>query len=584
MNLKRKADISGAIIAGLILLTFVIAGFGVNRIRFGGTLHSANQQISDFNSDILPPPVYVIEPYLEATMLAHNIGDRIEHVTRLAKLEKDYDDRIAYWKASSIDPALREELLAQAEPSARAFWDELDHTMLPAAGRGDNAAMAASHDRLTQIYQRHRGAIDALVAHTARAQGDVAASSRTTLILVAGFLLVMALAIPALVIANNKFMSHSALTPLAQTAETMTRMAAGDYDANEVREHRQDEIGELTRAIEFFREAARGRRRDREAQARVVDILSKALAQLAEGNLTHRIAEDIPDEYALLRVRFNSALEQMGETLAAVRDSAAAVLNGANEIRAASDDLARRNEEQAASLEQTTGGMAGISTGVRETAGNAGEVRRAIGEAQDEAHAGSAVVSRAVEAMGGIERSAREITQIIDVIDGIAFQTNLLALNAGVEAARAGEAGKGFAVVANEVRALAQRSADAARDIKALINTSTREVDSGVALVGETGTLLAGIGTRITSINGLISDISDAADNQAQGITVISSSMVEMDKMTQKNAAMVEQATAAARSLAEAARELNGLIVRFRTADGEAAARSARLDDYARAA
>ena len=565
MSIQRKAQFGGAAIAFVILLTVIIAGLGVNRIRYGGTLHTANQQVNDFVADILPPPVYVLEPYLEATMIAHNPANWAEHAKRLDKLEQDYRQRTAFWKASTIAPDLRHQLEQESESSGMRFWTEIDQSLLPAAQHGDSAALAASYARLSAIYTEHRTQIDALVAAAERAQTELGESSRMTLHLVTGFLVVMALAIPTMVIFNIWYITNIALTPLGHTAETMTRMAAGDYDANEVHVHRDDEIGALTRAIEHFRENARARREGRREQERVVAVLSDALEHLAEGNLAHRIEGDIPASYEQLRERFNAALTRLGTTLLAVSESAHSVLNGANEIRAASDDLARRNEEQAVSLEQTTGAMGRITGGIRETAGSAGEVHQSITDAHREATEGGVVVTRAVEAMAGIERSAQEINQIIGVIDGIAFQTNLLALNAGVEAARAGDAGKGFAVVANEVRALAQRSADAAKDIKALITTSTGQVSTGVALVGETGTLLSGIVGRIATINELVSGISIAADGQASGMAVISNSMVEMDRMTQKNAAMVEQATAAARSLADAAQELNAMVGQFRT-------------------
>ena len=565
MSIQRKAQIGGAVIAFVILLTIIIAGFGVNRIRYGGTLHTRNQQINDFVADILPPPVYVLEPYLEATMLANNPASWPEHAKRLDKLEQDYKQRTAFWKASTIAPELRNQLEQQSEQSGERFWTEVDQTLLPAAQHGDAAAVAASYARLSAIYTQHRAQIDSLVIAAQNAQTELGASSETALHLIVGFLVVMALAIPAMVVFNIWYTTNIALTPLSHTAETMTRMAAGDYDANEVHEHRDDEIGALTRAIEHFRENARARRLGRKEQERVVGVLSDALEQLAEGNLAYRIEGDIPASYEQLRERFNSALIRLGTTILAVSESAQSVLNGANEIRAASDDLARRNEEQASSLEQTSNAMGRITSGIRETAGSAGEVHQSITDAHRQATEGGVVVTRAVDAMAGIERSAQEINQIIGVIDGIAFQTNLLALNAGVEAARAGDAGKGFAVVANEVRALAQRSADAAKDIKALITTSTEQVSTGVSLVGETGTLLSGIVGRIATINELISGISEAADGQASGMAVISNSMVEMDRMTQKNAAMVEQATAAARSLADAAKELNTMVGQFRT-------------------
>ncbi len=250
--------------------------------------------------------------------------------------------------------------------------------------------------------------------------------------------------------------------------------------------------------------------------------------------------------------------------IGAVRATASGVRTSSDEIRAASEDLALRNEQQAASLEETAASVGTTVSLTRQSADNAAGARHAIAQTHARATEGGEVVGKAVAAMGAIEQSAREITQIIDVIDGIAFQTNLLALNAGVEAARAGEAGKGFAVVANEVRALAQRSAEAARDIKALIDKSTAHVGDGVSLVGETGTLLAEIVNQVGAVTTQISDIAETAAAQASNLEQVNVAVGTIDRMTQQNAAMVEQATAATRSLSSEAQRLGELVAQFK--------------------
>ena len=256
-------------------------------------------------------------------------------------------------------------------------------------------------------------------------------------------------------------------------------------------------------------------------------------------------------------------MDAVAEVLSAVSEATAGINNGASDIRQASDDLSQRTEQQAASLEETAAAMDEITGTVRETAAGANRANTVVGETRIEAEHSGEVVRRAVEAMNGIERASAEIGEIISVIDGIAFQTNLLALNAGVEAARAGDAGKGFAVVASEVRALAQRSADAAKDVKAKIMASSEQVEVGVELVSETGKALQRIIGRIGEISTLVGTIAASAEQQSTGLQQVNTAVSEMDGVTQQNAAMVEEATAAARSLAEEADELARQIARF---------------------
>jgi methyl-accepting chemotaxis protein len=271
----------------------------------------------------------------------------------------------------------------------------------------------------------------------------------------------------------------------------------------------------------------------------------------------------LPADYAQVEKDFNAAIAALRETLATVTSSVQVISTGSSEIRAGSDDLSRRTEQQAASLEETATAMSQVTAMVQDTARSAREVNTTIAQTHEEASHGGAVVEQAVSAMSAIEKSSGEISQIISVIDGIAFQTNLLALNAGVEAARAGDAGKGFAVVANEVRALAQRSADAARDIKLLITTSTEQVGVGVNLVGETGTMLTRIVGRVGEVSDIITRIAASAEKQSASLVQVNSAVSEMDRMTQQNAAMVEQSTAASRSLAGEANELASMVARF---------------------
>lgn len=355
-------------------------------------------------------------------------------------------------------------------------------------------------------------------------------------------------------------------TPYVATVERMEQLAAGDLDSPIYHVDHQDCVGRMIAAMQSFRETARTLRTSADSHQQMVTALAQGLSRLAEGDLQYRITDSFPADYEALRGDFNRTMDSLTDAMTSVTRTSRSIHAGATEIRSATQDLSQRTEEQAASLEESATAMNEITGMVKETAQSAAQVTTAISDAHREASDGGQVVQKAVSAMGAIEKSAQEITQIINVIDGIAFQTNLLALNAGVEAARAGDAGKGFAVVANEVRALAQRSADAAKDIKALIMTSAQEVEQGVNLVGETGSMLSRIVARVGDISTLISSISHSAESQSAGLQQVNAAVSDMDKVTQQNAAMVEQSTAAARSLANEADELARLVARFKLA------------------
>jgi methyl-accepting chemotaxis protein len=325
-------------------------------------------------------------------------------------------------------------------------------------------------------------------------------------------------------------------------------------------------------------EAVAERQRVEQEQSLVIGAIGSRLDSLANGNLTDRIAIPFPAAYEGLRVSFNSAVADLDGIFSQILGAVGRINNGSDEIRAASDDLARRTEEQASAIESNSASTKGLTAKIQKTATCASDVNRSIIAAQADAQSGGQVVERAVQAMNGIEQSSSEIAQIITIIDGIAFQTNLLALNAGVEAARAGESGKGFAVVANEVRALAQRSADAARDIKTLINSSSIQVSQGVSLVSETGTVLHAIVQQVRDIGSAISSIADDASLQAGELRSVSETFGRIDSVTQQNAAMVEEATAATHSLHREADAMRQLVSKFRTSGSATASGERELE------
>ncbi|MBB3424951.1 methyl-accepting chemotaxis protein [Rhizobium sp. WW22] len=306
-------------------------------------------------------------------------------------------------------------------------------------------------------------------------------------------------------------------------------------------------------------------------QARVVSVIGRALEDLAQGNLTIRCG-DLGASYAGLRNNFNEALSHLEAAMGRVNAKGNDIGLSKEEIRRASNELSQRTERQAASLEETSAALDELTVAVRQTAEGAGEASKRVHAVSAEASRSDAVVAQAIEAMSGIEKSSAEISKIIGVIDEIAFQTNLLALNAGVEAARAGESGKGFAVVAQEVRELAQRSAAAAKEIKDQIARSSGQVDQGVRLVGEAGEALKRISGQIKAANEIVSKIAHSASEQDTTLRSISSSMNQLDAATQQNAAMAEETTASAETLAADTEDLLALIRGFRVNDGHPAA------------
>ena len=376
---------------------------------------------------------------------------------------------------------------------------------------------------------------------------------------------------------------------ILKIARATEKLSQGDNNVSLEGLKRGDELGAMVEALAVFRDNQRAvaelrsqqaaaermtedERRNAEAsraaaaanQNTVVTELATGLERLASGDLTFRITTPFTGEYEKLRSDFNNAIGQLQDALKVVIANTVAIQSGTVEISAAADDLSRRTEQTAASLEETAAAVEQISATVNKTAEGANHAKSVVLSAQNRAERSSVIVSDAVKAMSEISSSAREISQIIGVIDEIAFQTNLLALNAGVEAARAGDAGRGFAVVASEVRALAQRSADAAKEIKSLISASTQQVNVGVDLVGQTGEALTSIASNVTEITQLVNEIAASAQEQATGLHQVNSTVSQMDHVTQQNAAMVEQTTAAMRNLREEAAELSRLFQRFK--------------------
>jgi len=423
---------------------------------------------------------------------------------------------------------------------------------------------------------------------THQVEADARSAVWKTTSIIAGGLLVF-------LIAGLYGVRHWLVSPVKALSVTMARLANADYAAAVADTDRRDEIGEMAKAVEVFKsnglkaialEQEAGEQRDRSEDerrrtadadrrraaemAQATDGLANGLTHLSSGDLRFKLDQPFAKDFEGLRADFNAAVDQLASTLASVTSATSLIDAGSREISQSADDLSKRTEQQAASLEETAAALDEITANVANSSQRTEEARKVASEARDGARRSSEVVTEAVGAMERIEGSSRQIASIIGVIDEIAFQTNLLALNAGVEAARAGDAGKGFAVVAQEVRELAQRSAQAAKEIKELIRSSEAEVASGVALVRETGEALAVIESFVDNINKQMDAIATSAKEQSVGLLQVNTAVNEMDQVTQKNAAMVEEANAASASLAIESSRLRELVSAFQVPNIEA--------------
>ncbi len=497
-------------------------------------------------------------------------------------LDAQLDDMAA--TTDDADLKGRIELLRDADLQWRAkVGDPVVALMNDPATRPQAIALSGVKS-LTDIRAAHTALLDA-VARTVGAN-DAAqgvAESNALRLQVAGSTAALGIAILLAVL-----LVRSLASPVVAMADAMGRLAAGDHAVDVPAADRRDEVGRMAGAVLVFKRAAldkaaletasvEARRatddeRARNAAARAmserdrdatVASVAEALAHLSAGDLTFRLENPFAQEFEALRSDFNTAAAKLQDAVGVIAGAANGIRAGAGEITHASADLSRRTEQQAAALAETAAALDQITATVNRTASGTGRADAAVKAARADADAGTAVVVQAVAAMGEIAGSSGQITQILGVIDEIAFQTNLLALNAGVEAARAGDAGRGFAVVASEVRALAQRSSQAAKDIKALISASSRQVQNGVDLVNRTGEMLGRIVANVTDITALVSDVSTSAREQSTALGEVNIAVNSFDQTTQANAAMVEQATAASERLAQEADELGRLVQQF---------------------
>lgn len=516
LNLIRKFKLSQrlAVLIAIFSAGFIVYGVFslnvLNELKVTGPIYQKIVAGKDLIGDVLPPPEYILESYLVSLQIfsSSDPTEQNKLIEKLKALKKDYDTRHDYWSTAGLDADIAEALLKTSTEPAMAFYTTAFNEYIPAVQSQDKAAVRAAMLKMKKYYEVHLKAINHLVDITNKRSEDFEIQSATEVTSATTLLLLLLTATLTIVILGSIAIIKSITGPLKESIGVAEIVASGDLTCV-IDTQFSDEPGQLLHALH-----------------KMNDSLSEFIGQ----------------------VQINSS----------------AILMASNEVALGNRNLSSRTESQASALEETAASMEQLTSAVKQNTDNAMQANALAKNAAQVAIKGGAVVSQLIETMGAINAAAEEIVIIISVIDGIAFQTNILALNAAVEAARAGEQGRGFAVVASEVRSLAQRSAAAAKEIKALIGNSTNSVNAGNKLVSQAGSTMTEVVDSIQLVTGIMTEITAASREQFQGINQVKQAVVEMDNVTQQNAALVDEAAAAANSLQDLAAQLGRAVKTFK--------------------
>jgi methyl-accepting chemotaxis protein len=559
MNIPRRLGFAFVVLNVVAAAVMVACGVSLAMIASVTARNTESQQIL---ADVLT---------LETALLRQNsqlrgflvTGDQ-SYLKSYYEGRDDYDKTSAALEGRLTDPGLQEKVrTSRAETLKwRRDWGDKYVAVVKAGNRdaaqeairaaGKKVLVSDAVNPLRDIRDAQHAAID---EQSARQEGVI---TMAWIALGLGAALLIGLALTL-----SRALTRSIARPIVALTRAVTDLSKGSNDIDIPGTDRGDELGAMAQAMMVFRDAAIERQRAVAEREDAVARIGQHLAAVAQSDLTVRLT-DMPPAFRSLAEDFNSAMERLSQAMGMVRDSIGAINLTSSEIEHAMTDLASRSEEQASSLQVSSSTMAGLTANIEDNASLAVGVSGAMRQAREEAESGGEVVGRAIQAMGKIETASAEISEITAMIDNIAFQTNLLALNAGVEAARAGEAGKGFSVVASEVRALSMRATEAASEIKARINAVNDHVQTGVSLVHATGSALGTIIARVGEVTDTVARIADAVSEQSVALRKVSDTIGAMDRMTQQNAAMVEETNAATKNLNNEARQLASTFAGFR--------------------
>ncbi len=493
-----------------------------------------------------------------------------EKETLTAALAEDIEifhselDALSAMDLSSEISAMIKNVLPLAETFAK------DSQAIQILGFTDNAAALAALPEFQATFHRLGEALSPLAKTIEDLAEERAQAARAHDMKLLYLLLALSAATVALMLFNARKITLTISRPIERLRLALREVSEGDFGVKIANRMRADDFGDIARDIDQISDRVVKTLADQDALRaegeHVINRLSSAMKKLANGDFSDRIQESFTDDYEALRVDFNDTVDNLNDLLSKVVRASHGIQARSGEIHGASQNLSVRTASQAATLEETAAALEQMTNSVKTAAQNTKDVETAMVLARNDVEHSGRVVEGAIAAMNEIETSSSRISQIIGVIDDIAFQTNLLALNAGVEAARAGEVGRGFAVVASEVRSLAQRSSEAANEIKTLISTSSKHVQAGVEQVDGAGQALSAVVTQVAHISELVSGISSVSIEQANGITEVNTGVSQLDQVTQQNATMVEDSGAAIQSLNNETLGLTQLVGQFRLA------------------
>lgn len=587
----KRLKISHRLIFAFSLLLAIMAGMGVFAV---GQIGEVNSLTSELTSDSLPAAQALGDLHAYASQYRIHQDDALkaagtpawERQNKVLRNSGTVIDQVLADYGKHIHQPAQVAALSQVRDDWKAYVQQNDSILKLAETDAPAARQMFEGEGLDSFYGMEDHVLSLIDLNT-KAANEAAKRGQAIYAKAHNVVIVAALGGLVCAILLLLVMMRSVARPVRRLDAAVRNLINGDMDVVIPGVVRQDELGSLARALERFQGLARAdqdRAHEEQERARdlrnTVEAVGNGLSELAEGNLSHRLEETGDGELARLPVDYNLAVARLSDTMRQIVEGCQSIRVGTDEIAAATADLAGRTEHQAASLADTSRTVSEFTSVVQVTADNARQTSTRLNVARETANKVEDIAHQAVDAMRGIEATSREMAAIINVIDGIAFQTNLLALNAGVEAARAGEAGKGFAVVATEVRALAQRSADAANDIRKLIDRSSRQVGDGVSLVESSGGALRQIVGEVATVSTLVEEIAGAAEKQAEGITEISTMVAGMDTFTQQNAAMVEESSAGSRNLSQETQRLMTQMASFRLDDERAGAGRSASSDF----